>query len=194
KRIPYSKLVFKRVDWSTPACVLRHLGLQGISLRTGFLEWDIFDHELTSKHTFALPMKSIKHARKDAFHYLSRLTTPAGATVRASRFHLFGSSFSLYYYPVYFIRYRHGSRIYTITIDGGNGHIIRGDIPQRKRLNAMNMFFVPAAFAFLAGTYLPLAFIAAGIIYTFDLVTAQCFLPPHRWLVGLLNRWFGGEQ
>ncbi|MCK4236832.1 MAG: hypothetical protein KAX38_06910, partial [Candidatus Krumholzibacteria bacterium] len=50
ERIPYSKLVFKRVDWSTPACVLRHLGLQGISLRTGFLEWDIFDHELTGKH------------------------------------------------------------------------------------------------------------------------------------------------
>ena len=194
ERFPYSKLVFKRVDWSAPACVLRELGLQGISLRTGFLEWEIFDHELKKKQNIALPMKGIRQVRKDAFNYLTRLVTPTGATVRASRFHLFDSNFSLYYYPVYLLRYRHHQRIYTITIDANDGRVIRGETPKLKDFDAKNFFFIPAAFAFLAGTYLPLAFIAAGIVYLMDLLQTEGFLPPHKWLVGRLNRWFGSDQ
>ncbi len=192
-RHPYSKLVFKHVDWSTPACSLPHLGMQGISLKTRFLDWEIFDHGLKSNHNFALPMKAADRAKRDAYTYLTRLAAPTHATVSAKRFHMFDNRFSLYYYPVYFLRYRHNGRIYTITIDGNNGHIIRGDVPQRKKINPKSMFFVPAAAAFLAGTFLPLVFIAAGIVYIVDLVNTEGFLPPHRWLLARLNIWFGGS-
>jgi hypothetical protein len=193
EQVPFTKLVFKRVDWSTPACALRSLGLQGISLRTNFLDWDVFDHEMKSKYNFALPMESLGQARKDAYTYVTRVTKPTGARISASRFHLFDSSFTLYYYPVYFIRFRHRERIYTITIDGNSGGIIRGELPARERTNYRSMFFVPAALAFLAGTYFPLALIAAGAVYVFDLIQTEGFLPPYRWLVHRLNRWFGGE-
>lgn len=193
ERHPFAKLVFKRVDWSTPACTLRHLGLQGISLKTRMLHWDIFDHELRGDQQFALPMKSARRARGDAFTYLTKIAAPAHARVRASRFHLAGSTFSLYYYPVYFVRYRHAGRIYTITIDGSDGRVLRGDTPRRREINLKTLLFVPAAIAFLAQTYPPLVVIAAGALYVFDAVRTNGFLPPHRWLTARLERWFGGD-
>jgi hypothetical protein len=193
EREPYAKLVFKKVDWSTPACVLPYLGIQGISLRSSFINWDIFDYEMRTKHNFALPMKGIQNARKDAFNYLTKLTMPHKSTVQGSKYHMFDSSFSLYYYPVYFIRYRHNKRIYTITIDANDGRVTRGDVPQFARKNYRNLFFVPAAFAFLAVTYAPLALIALLIVYASDMFTSEGFVLPHRWLLRRLNKWFGGE-
>ncbi len=193
ERIPYAKLVFKKVDWSTPACVLPYLGIQGISLRSSFINWDIFDHKMRTKNKFALPMKSVQNAQKDAFNYLTKLTTPHKSTVLGSKFHMFDRNFSLYYYPVYFICYRHNKRIYTITIDANDGRIARGDVPRFTKTNYRKLFFVPAAFAFLAGTYLPLAFIALVIVYAADVFSSEGFILPHRWLLGRLNKWFGGE-
>lgn len=193
ERHPFAKLVFKRVDWSTPACTLKALGLQGISLKTRTLHWDIFDHELRSDNQFALPMKSARQARADAFTYLTRIAAPAHARVRASRFHLADSTFSLYYYPVYFIRYRHAGRIYTITVDGCDGRIVRGESPRRRAMNIKAMFFVPAVIAFLSQTFLPLVLVGAGALYIFDAVQTQGFLPPHRWLAARCDGWFGGE-
>lgn len=193
ERHPFSKLVLKHVDWSTPACTLNNLGLQGISLKTRTCHWDVFDHELKNDHMFALPMKTVKEAREDAYRYLTRVTAPARSRVRASRFHLTDSNFSLYYYPVYFVRYRHGGKLYTITIDGSDGRVVCGEIPQRRETDLKMIVFVPAAFAFLAQTYLPLALIAAFAIYVIDAVQTEGFLPPHRWLAARLDRWFGGD-
>jgi hypothetical protein len=113
--------------------------------------------------------------------------------VRASKFHLSDGNLSLYYYPAYFIRYRNGGRIYTITVDGSDGRIIRGETPPRREINLKAFLFVPAALAFLAQTYLPLALIAAGVVYIVDAVHTEGFLPPHRWLTARLDAWFGGE-
>lgn len=193
ERRPFSKLVLKHVDWSTPACTLKQLGLQGISLKTRTCHWEVFDHGLRNDHLFALPMKTAGEAREDAYRYLTRVTAPARSRVHASRFHLADSNFSLYYYPVYFVRYRHHGRLYTITIDGSDGRILRGETPQRRGIDFKMMFFVPAAFAFLAQTYLPLALIAACAVYVIDAVLTEGFLPPHRWLAARLDRWFGGD-
>ncbi len=193
ERRPFSKLVLKHVDWSTPACTLKHLGLQGISLKTRTCHWEVFDHELQNDHSFALPMKTAGEAREDAYRYLTRVTAPARSRVSASRFHLADSNFSLYYYPVYFVRYRHHERLYTITIDGSDGRILCGETPQRREIDLRMMLFVPAAFAFLAQTYLPLALIAACAVYVIDAVQTEGFLPPYRWLAARLDRWFGGD-
>jgi DNA-directed RNA polymerase subunit RPC12/RpoP len=193
-RFPFSKLVFKRVEWSTPACVLKKLGLQGISLRTRFLDWDVFDHDLRSEQNIALPMMGEKKAKSDAYNYLAKISAPMGARVRASRFHLFDQSLSIYYYPVHFLRYRHNKRIYTITVDGGDGHVIRGEVPALAKRSYRNIFFVPAILAFLAGTYLPLFFIAAGALYVFDMVHSAALVSPMRWMAWRLNFMFGGED
>jgi hypothetical protein len=71
---------------------------------------------------------------------------------------------------------------------------VRGETPVIQRLNAKGIFFVPAVFAFLAGTYLPLAFIALGAVYAYDLFRGEGLLPPHRWLFWRLSRWFGGDR
>jgi hypothetical protein len=193
ERRPFAKLVFKRVDWSTPACTLKALGLQGISLKTRLLHWESFDHELRGEHRFALPMKSSRQAHENAFKYLTKIAAPAHSRVRASRYHLADSTFSLYYYPVYFIRYRHAGRIYTITVDATDGHVVHGETPRRRDVNLKTTFLAPAAAAFLAQTFLPLVFVAAGALYIFDAVRTQGFLPPHRWLAARLDRWFGGD-
>ncbi|MBN1164143.1 MAG: hypothetical protein JXB45_06170 [Candidatus Krumholzibacteriota bacterium] len=190
---PFSKLIFKEIDWSTPACALRHLGLQGISLKTQFLNWDIFNHDLKKKLPIALAMKPMQNAEKDGFNYLSRLTFPPGSKVRGQRFKLFGNDLSLYYYPVYILRYRHGGRIYSITIDGNNAHVIRGDFPLRKKINVRSLFFVPALGAILAGTWFPLVPIAAVALYIFDMVQNGEIIPPLRWMACRLENWFGGE-
>ena len=193
ERIPCARLVFKRVDWSTPACVLPCLGLQGISLRTDFLSWELVDQRKRGEHGVALPTRSEREARGDALHYLTHLAIPAGTNVRASRFHLFDSSFSLYYYPIYFLRYGFAGRIYAITIDGASGAVLHGDVPERRRLAARGLFFIPAALAFLALAYLPLAFIGAGALYAYDCLDARALLPPHRWLAMRLDGALGGN-
>ncbi|HSG27157.1 MAG TPA: hypothetical protein VLA34_01665 [Candidatus Krumholzibacterium sp.] len=190
---PYNKLIFKRIDWSTPACSLRHLGLQGISLRARFLDWDIFDHDLKNTMNIALPLKSRKEAEKDGFNYLTGLATPRSSTVKAKRFRMFDNDFSLYYYPIYIMRYRHRDVIYSITVDGNDGRVIRGDYPRRVLIDLKTMFSVPAAAAILAGTWLPLLPIAAGILYIADMVRGGTIVLPHRWFFGRLEGWFGGE-
>lgn len=194
ERIPFAKLIYKRVGWSTPACSLRHLGLQGISLKTRFLNWDIFDHGLKKTLNIALPMKTGKKAERDAFRYLSTLATPGSSTVRANRFHMFDNDFSLYYYPVYILRYKHSRIIYSITIDGNDGNVIRGNFPTREPVDYKSMFFVPAITAFLAGTWAPLVLIAALVIYLSDMITSGRLVPPHRWLMERLGGWFGRKQ
>jgi hypothetical protein len=191
---PYSRLVFKRVDWSAPACVLPCLGLQGISLRTDFLDWDVLDDRKRSEHTTALPVRSERRVRRDALSYLKRLAVPAGTTVRASRFHFFDSRLSLYYYPVYLLRYSCAGRLYTITIDAGNGAVVRGDVPRKRRIDTKKLFFAPAALAFLAATWLPLALIPVLVLYALDTAQAKLFLPPHRWLAFRINGLLGSED
>jgi hypothetical protein len=194
EREPFARLVFKRVDWSAPACVLPCLGLQGISLRTGFLEWDILDEKKRREHTAALPTRSARNARNDAYQYLTHLAIPAGTRVRASRFHLFDSTFSLYYYPVYVLRYCFAGRIYTITVDGGSGAVVRGDTPRRRRIDTKKLFFVPAALAFLAAAWLPLVLVPIASLYVLDTIQAKLFLPPYQWLALRINTFFEGED
>jgi DNA-directed RNA polymerase subunit RPC12/RpoP len=193
ERRPFSRLTFKRIDWSTPACSLRHLGLQGISLRTQMLRWNVFEHDMKEKLNIALPMKTAAQARCDGYNYMTTLAAPVGAFVKASRFELFGNRLSIYYYPVYILRYRHAGRIYSITIDGNNGSVIRGDVPRWRKLSARSFFLVPAFAAILAGTWWPLLIIAAGGMYSYDMVQSGAILPPHRWLQEKLERWFGGR-
>lgn len=192
-RHKFSKLVFKRVDWSTPACVLKKLGLQGISLRTSFLRWDIFDHDLKSKQNIALPMRSEQKAGADAYNYLTKITTPLGSHVRSSRFHLFDSNLSIYYYPVYFLRYRHEGMLYTITIDGGDGHVIRGEVPPRTKRDYRRIFFVPAALALLAGTHFLLLPIVLTAVYIIDMVQSSGFILPFTWIAHRVQSIFGSE-
>jgi len=194
EHLPYARLIFKRVDWSTPACVLPALGIQGISLRTDFLTWELLDQKKRGDHGTAFPTRGEREARNDAVSALTRLAIPAGSRVRASRFHLFDSSFSLYYYPIYFLRYRHAGRIYAITVDGASGAVLRGDAPERKSTDARGLFFIPAALAFLALAYPPLAFVGTGALYAFDCVDARSLLPPHRWLAMRLGGTLGGER
>ena len=190
---PFSRLSFKRIDWSTPACSLRHLGLPGISLRTQMLQWNVFEHDMKDKLNIALPMKTAAQARSDGYSYMTTLAAPAGAFIKASRFELFGNRLSIYYYPVYILRYRHTGRIYSITIDGNNGDVIRGDVPRWSKISARSFFLVPAFAAILAGTWFPLLFIAAGAMYVYDTIQSGGILPPHRWLQEKLERWFGGR-
>jgi hypothetical protein len=190
---PFSKLTVKRIDWSTPACSLRHLGLQGISLRTQMLQWNVFEHSMKEKMNIALPMKTASQAMSDGYAYMTTLASPSGAMVKASRFDLFGNRLSMYYYPVYILRYRHAGRIYSITIDGNNGGVIRGDVPAWKKVSVKPFFLVPAAAAILAGTWWPLIIIAAAGMYVYDMVQSGAILPPHRWIQERLERWFGGR-
>lgn len=194
KHKAYSRLVFKRVDWSAPACVLPCLGLQGISLRTDFLDWDVLDDRRRSEHTTALPVRSERHVRRDALSYLKRLMVPTGTSVRASRFHFFDSRLSLYYYPVYLLRYGCAGRLYTITIDGGNGAVVRGDVPRKRKIDPKKLFFAPAALAFLAATWLPLALIPVLVTYALDTAHAKLFVPPYEWLAFRINGLLGSED
>lgn len=194
ERRPFSKLVCKRVDWSAPACSLRHLGLQGIALRTRMLEWESFDHGMRETINTALPMKSARRAREDGYRYFTGIVAPSGSMVRASRFDLLGEDLSIYYFPVYLLRYRHRDRIFSTTIDGVDGHVIRADVPARPSAGSRARFVVPAVTAFLAGTWLPLVPIAAAIIYLRDAVRAEAPPSPRRWLAERLGAWFGGSQ
>jgi hypothetical protein len=194
ERSPFTKYVCKRIDWSTPACALRYLGLQGIALRTRMLAWDVFDHGMRETIHTALPMKTAERAREDGYRYLATLAAPSGSIVRSSRFDLLGEDLSIYYFPVYILRYRHGDRIYSTTIDASDGHVIRADVPERRERGSRALFIVPAVTAFLAGTWLPLVPIAAAALYIYDVVRAGAPVMPHRWIVARLGAWFGGGR
>ena len=189
--IPFSKFVSKHVNWSAPACFMKHLGMQGISLKASMLEWEIFNHDFKTTMNIALPTISAKTARMDSYQHITNIAKPSGAKIDASRFHLFGSTLSIYYYPVYFLRYKFKERVYVITIDGNNGSIIRADVPGRKKINPAGFFFIPALFAFLAETYFPLLLIAAGSVYIIDQIQGNRVIMPHAWLKFRLKKWFG---
>jgi DNA-directed RNA polymerase subunit RPC12/RpoP len=194
ERSPYSRLLFKRIDWSAPACVLPSLGLQGISFRTDFLEWDVLDSKRRREHTVALPTRSERAARRDAMGYVAHFAAAAATRVRASRFHLFDDTFSLYYYPVYLLRYRRGERIYAVTVDACSGLVVRGEAPARRRVNARRLFFAPAALAALAAAWLPLVAAPLVAIYVIDTIHAKSFLPPHEWIACRAGMLVGGED
>ena len=84
-------------------------------------------------------------------------------------------------------------QIYSITIDGNNGNVIRGDVPAWRKITARSFFLIPAFTAILAGTWWPLLIIAAAGTYVYDMVQSSSVLPPHRWAQGRLERWFGGR-
>lgn len=193
ERKPFSKMIYKNIHWSTPACTLPYLGLQGISMKTKFLQWHTFSHRFKKDHTFALPMKSAEHASLNASKYFSHLAIPHGAILNAKRFHLFDSDMALYYYPVYFIRYQHGKRIYSVTVDGWDGHVIRGHFPVKEKINARSIFFLPAAAAIMASSWFPLLIISLAALYLFDLISGQGTPLPHTWIRSRLRKWFGGE-
>ena len=190
---PFSKFVSRNVDWSAPACVIKHLGMQGISMKASMLKWEIFNHDFKTTMNIALPTKSAKTAKRDALRHIINLAKPSGANIRASRFHLFGSNLSIYYFPIYLLRYKFKDKIYIITIDGNNGNIIRAEVPGRKKLNPTTFFFIPAVLALLTETYFPLLFITVGCIYIMDQLQGNRITMPHLWLKYRLQKWFGGN-
>jgi hypothetical protein len=92
------------------------------------------------------------------------------------------------------LRYGCAGRLYTITIDGGNGAVVRGDVPRRRPLDSKKLFFAPAALAFLAISWLPLALIPVLVLYALDIAGAKLFVPPHRWLAFRINGILGNED
>lgn len=178
----YSRLLFKRIDWSSPACILPYLGLQGIALRTDLLEWDVLDSEKRRKRNVIFPTRSERVARRDAARYIRSFATAAGTTVRASRFELFDAVFSIYYYPVYILCYRHDERLFTITVDGANGSVVRGDLPKEKRFSAKRFVFVPAILALLAAISLPLLVVLILMVYAVDSLRESAPIAPKDWI------------
>ncbi len=193
ERRPFSRLVLKNVEWSTPASPLRHLGLHGIAFKARSMQWETFDHRLRESLHIALPMRSASEAERTGLSYLSGLITPAGAIPGERRFDLLDKDFSIYYYPVYLLRYKHRGIIYPVTIDACDGRVIRGSFPARRRIDLRSVFFIPAAAAFMAGTWAPLIPIAAAALYVRDLFREGAFIAPHHWLFGKLEQWFGGD-
>ena len=53
---------------------------------------------------------------------------------------------------------------------------------------------MPAAFAFLASTWLPLAIAGALGVYIFDTLQSGGLIPPIAWVRERLGAWFGYEE
>ncbi|MFO7916409.1 MAG: hypothetical protein R6U43_12055 [Candidatus Krumholzibacteriales bacterium] len=191
ERKPFSKFVSRNINWSAPACVMRHLGLQGISFRSLFGDWKQFDHTLKKSMNIALVTVPRRKAESSAFRHSVSLARPSGARIDAGRYHLFDRRLSIYYYPVYMLFYKYRGIIYEITIDGNDGHIIRAEIPQRRTINPEYYFFVPAAAAFITGTYFPLIIAAMFAFYTTDMVRNRKIINPLKWLTCRLQQLFG---
>jgi DNA-directed RNA polymerase subunit RPC12/RpoP len=188
---PFSKFISRNINWSAPACVMRHLGLQGISFRSMSGEWKQFDHSLKRSMNIALVTVPRKKAESDGFRHTVSLAKPSGSRIDAGRYHMFDRRLSIYYYPVYLLYYSYKDIIYEITIDGTDGHIIRADIPDRKKINPASYFFVPAAAALLAGTWFPLIFIALFLLYGADSVRGGRMINPLSWIKLRLQNAFG---
>ncbi|HMA77354.1 MAG TPA: hypothetical protein VKO43_08600 [Candidatus Krumholzibacteriaceae bacterium] len=191
ERKPFSKFISRNINWSAPACVMRHLGLQGISFRSRFGDWKVFDHSLKRSMNIALVTVPRGKAEANGFRYTASLSRPAGCRIDASRFHLFDKRLSVYYYPVYLLFYKYRGIIYEVTIDGNDGHIIRSDVPEIRSINPAYYFFIPAAAAFLAGTCFPLIFAVICLLYISDMIRNTGIINPLKWMKYKLNKWFG---
>ena len=87
-------------------------------------------------------------------------------------------------------------RVYisTITVDGGDGHVIRGEVPVQTRRGYRRVFFVPAALALLAGTHALLLPIAIAALYISDMVQASRFILPLTWIAHRVQSIFEGGR
>jgi len=193
ERKPFSKFVSRNINWSAPACVMRHLGLQGISFRSLFGNWKQFDHTLKRSMNIALVTVPRKKAESNAFNHLVSLARPSGARIDAERYHLFDRRLSIYYYPVYLLFYKYRGIIYEFTIDGNDGHIIRAEIPERKTINPGYYFFIPAAAAFITGTYFPLIIASLVLFYTSDMIRSRRIINPLNWITCRMRQLFGKD-
>ncbi|OQX84103.1 MAG: hypothetical protein B6D63_05250 [Candidatus Latescibacteria bacterium 4484_7] len=191
KRKPFSKLVFKHIEWSAPAAYVPHLQMQGVSLKATMLRWEVLDHSLKTRQNFALPTMSEEKAESDAYKYLTKVVAPTGTIVRSGRFKLFDNDISVYYYPIYFISYKHRNRIFTITVDGVEGRVMGGAVPYKPRQNVKNIVLIPAAAALMTILFPPLPLIALGILYVVDTLTMSKRPAPIDWLTARCAAWFG---
>jgi len=187
----FSRFVFKDVDWSAPASYVPHLRLHGVSFKASVMNWNILDHSMKARWSFALPTVPEEKAREDAFKYLTGLMAPPGTNVRYQRFKMFDNDLSLYFYPVYFVRYGYQGKIFTISIDGVNGRVIAGEVPEGKKRIKRNVVKIPLIAASLAVIFPPLPLIVLVLLYLVDSVSSGVRRGPIEWFLVKAGRWFG---
>ena len=100
ERKPFSRFLSRNVNWSAPACVMRHLGLQGISFRSGFGDWKPFDHTLRKSMNIALVTVPRKKAESSAYKHTVSLARPSGSRIDAGRYHMLDRRLSIDYCPL----------------------------------------------------------------------------------------------
>jgi len=191
KREKFSRFVFKDVDWSAPASYIPHLRLHGVSFKASVMNWNILDHSMKARWSFALPTVSEEKAREDAFKYLTGLMAPPGTNVKYQRFKMFDNDLSLYFYPIYFVRYSYRDQIFTISVDGVSGRVIAGEVPATKNEMKRNMVKIPLIAAFLSVLFPPLPLIVLAILYFVDSLSGEIRLSPFDWFMTKATSWFG---
>jgi len=188
----FSRFVFKDVDWSAPASYIPHLRMHGVSFKASVMKWRMLDHSMKADYSFALPTVSEEKAGEDAFKYLTGLTAPPGTSVKHQRFNMFDNNLSIYFYPIYFVRYSHRRRIYTISVDGTNGKVIGGEIPEIVRRPARNIVKIPLIAALLSVVFPPLPLLVLVFMYLYDSSSGER-KSPVDWFMMRAAGWFGTE-
>jgi len=191
KREEFSRFVFKDVDWSAPASYIPHLRLHGVSFKASVMNWNILEHSMKARWSFALPTVSEEKAREDAFKYLTGLMAPPGTNVKYQRFKMFDNDLSLYFYPIYFVRYSYRDMIFTISVDGVSGKVIAGEVPAAKMETKRNMVKIPLIAAALSVLFPPLPLIILAVLYLIDSLTAEARRGPFEWFMVNAGNWFG---
>ena len=126
---------------------------------------------------------------KRQYKYLVTLITPRGADVTHRRFTLLDTALSLYYYPVYFVKYSYRGIIHTITVDAVNGNIVGGEAPAVGIVKIKNLIIVPLVGAIMAFAFLPLPIIALTILYAYDTTSGGKLVSPVEWFQARLASW-----
>ena len=155
------------------------------------MNWNILEHSMKARWSFALPTVSEEKAREDAFKYLTGLMAPPGTNVKYQRFKMFDNDLSLYFYPIYFVRYSYRDMIFTISVDGVSGKVIAGEVPAAKMETKRNMVKIPLIAAALSVLFPPLPLIILAVLYLIDSLTAEARRGPFEWFMVNAGNWFG---
>lgn len=110
------------------------------------------------------PMLPAAEARREAAIVFDRFARGRGAELRDRDFvfERLQERESLIFYPVYRVRFRYGGRLFSVTVDGLGGRIVRAILPAGRPFDVLPLTFVTAATALFVGAALNFALSPPG--------------------------------
>lgn len=111
----------------------------------------------------------LEEARQDAHHFFQRLIEGSAYNIDVTyqTYRTIADRVSLIYYPIWFCRFAMKSRQFTATVDGQNGRILAGKVPDDPTIKILAIFALIVLVNLLLTPFIKIIYLTNGTFFDF---------------------------